>query len=169
MFDVQAPPRSVLHLFRAALGRVPLIADPGICWDDHLPPAWRAPRWYAALRDVVAPFLSDKGPPIEYRCLRERGGFTIVGRSLPRRPRGAAVVTCRALLSGEGWPASVEVAVGVRAAMRAARVAPAAPPRRRFVLSANAPAARGAPPPTLSRVIQLPRPPGPAESLPRDV
>ncbi|MES1205976.1 MAG: urea transporter [Pseudomonadota bacterium] len=162
VFDVQAPPRSVLHLFRAALGRVPLIADPGVCWHDHLPPAWRAPRWHAALREVVAPFLSDKGLPIEYRCLRERGGFAIVGRS--RRRAGASVVTCRALLSPDGWPASLEVAIGTGPVLHAARVAPATP--------ASAPArpgSRGAPPPILSRVIRLPRPRDPAESLPRDV
>ncbi|MFL5308412.1 MAG: urea transporter [Polyangia bacterium] len=169
VFDVQAPPRSVLHLLRAALGRVPLIADPGLCWDDHLPPAWRAPRWYAGLRDVVAPFLSDKGLPMEYRCLRERGGFTIAGHALPRRRGRASVVTCRALLGEEGWPASLEVAVGTSPAWRAARVVPAAPASACVRPGGDRPFGRGAPPPVLSRVIQLPRPPSPTESLPRDV
>ncbi|HVT06360.1 MAG TPA: urea transporter [Polyangia bacterium] len=173
VFDVQAPPRSVLHLLRAALGRVPLIADPGICWDDHLPPAWRAPRWYAALREVVAPFLPDRGRAMEYRCLRERGGFAIVGRASSRRA-GVAAVRSRALLDvghgSAGWPISVEVTVGGGATVRATRVEPSAsaPVRPGARPGGPRPLGPGASAPTLSRIIQLPRPSGPAESLPRD-
>ncbi|HVY37140.1 MAG TPA: urea transporter [Polyangia bacterium] len=169
VFDVQAPPRSVLHLLRAALGRVPLIADPGICWDDHLPPAWRAPRWYAALREVVAPFLPDRGRAIEYRCLRERGGFTILGRAVSGRAGGVAVSSRALLGAGDGdagWPASLEVTVSGRTTLRAMRVPPAAVASP-LVRAGMRPG--GPPPPTLSRIIQLPRPSGPTESFPRDL
>jgi urea transporter len=173
VFDVQAPPRSVLHLLRAGLGRVPLTADPGLCWQDHLPPGWRAPLWTETLRDVVAPFLSAQGLALEYRCLRENSGFTIAAHSLRLGADAAPLVTCRTRLTRHGWPASVEVAVGIGPALRASAVPSAAPASAPLFAGGDRGAqrsvGRGAPPVGGSRVIPLPRPPGPAESARRDV
>ena len=109
ILDVEAPPDSMLHALRATLGRVPLTADPGLCWHDHLPPAWRAGRTRALLREAVAPFLSSNGVPMEYRCRRDGDILAIKGRSLRARRDGSPLVVTLAILAPTGWPAVIDV------------------------------------------------------------
>jgi murein DD-endopeptidase MepM/ murein hydrolase activator NlpD len=138
MLDVEAPSDSLLHALRAALGRVPLTADPGVCWLDHLPPAAGAGRARALLREVVAPFLSANGVAMKYHCVRGDGHLAIEGRSLRTRRDGVPAVVSQAVLHLQGWPAVVHLEMG-----RAARVHAELVPLP-------------APAPALARVIRLP-------------
>jgi murein DD-endopeptidase MepM/ murein hydrolase activator NlpD/urea transporter len=154
VLDVEAPPDSVLHALRAALGRVPLTADPGVCWLDHLPPAAGASRAVAFLRDVAAPFLSANGAAMKYRCVRGGGHLAINGHSLRARRDGRPAVVCQVVLHPGGWPAVVHLEMGPAAPVHAelhplpAVGAPLVGPAHR---------ARRAPDePTLARVIRLP-------------
>lgn len=143
ILDVEAPSDSILHALRAALGRVPLTADPGVRWHDHLPPAWRAGRTRASLREAIAPFLSSNGVPMEYRCRRDGGTLAIKGRSLRARRDGSPLVVSLAILDPKGWPAVVDVDMAGAPRIHAENLAPSPvvqTPRR----------------PVVSRVIHLP-------------
>ena len=125
ILDVQAPADSILHLLRAALGRVPLTADPSVCWRDHLPPAFGARRPWIFLRETVAPFLSGTGAPMEYRLRREANQLVIAGRSGRSRPGGRRAVMSWAVLRSGGWPAAVELDPGRGLPSRAELIPPA--------------------------------------------
>jgi murein DD-endopeptidase MepM/ murein hydrolase activator NlpD/urea transporter len=143
ILDAEAPPDSILHALRAALGRVPLTADPGVCWHDHLPPAWRAGAVHASLREAIAPFLSSNGLPMEYRCRRDGGTLAVEGRSLRARRDDSPLVVSLAILDPKGWPAVVDVDMARAPRIHAENLAPspvAQTPRR----------------PDVSRVIHLP-------------
>jgi hypothetical protein len=164
ILDVEAPADSLLHALRAALGRVPMSADPGVRWRDHLPPAWGAHQAWVPLRDVVAPFLSPNGALMEYRCDRDGGALAVRGRSLRACRDGTPAATSLAVLRPGGWPTVVEVDVAPRMG-RALRfraelipppvVVPARPLLRADVERAR-PAADEPARPIASRVIQLP-------------
>jgi len=134
ILDVEAPPDSLLHALRAALGRVPLTAEPNVCWHDALPPAWRAGQARALLREAVAPFLSANGIPMEYRCRRDGGILAINGRSLRARRGGSPQVISLAILDPSGWPAVVDVDAARASRVHAEQLLPSpglsAPSRR---------------------------------------
>jgi murein DD-endopeptidase MepM/ murein hydrolase activator NlpD len=154
ILDVEAPGDSLLHALRAALGRVPLTAEPGVWWYDDLPPAWRAGRARAALRAALAPFLPADGVPMEYRYRREGGVLAVSGRALRARRDGSPLVVSLAILDARGWPAVVDVDAGA-SRVHAEQLAPSAvvPPRRGGASDGPRP---GADRPFGSRVIPLP-------------
>jgi len=163
VLDVEAPPDSMLHALRAALGRVPLTADPGVCWHDHLPPAWRAGRAWRVLRDAVAPFLSPNGIAMEYRCHHDGGPLAITGRSLRARRDGSPAVMSRAILGSQGWPAIVDLELPRGTRVRAEHVplppVMAWPPMPRAAHRGGARAAPHGPARAgAARVIQMPAP-----------
>jgi murein DD-endopeptidase MepM/ murein hydrolase activator NlpD len=155
ILDVEAPGDSLLHALRAALGRVPLTAEPGVCWYDNLPPAWRAGRARTVLRDAVAPFLPANGVPMEYRYRREGGVLAVSGRSLRARRDGSPLVVSLAILDARGWPAVVDVDVARASRVHAEQLVPSpvAPPRRVGASDGPRP---GGDRPFASRVIPLP-------------
>jgi murein DD-endopeptidase MepM/ murein hydrolase activator NlpD len=158
VLDVEGPADSALVLLRAALGRVPLAADPSACWHDQLPPAFGAGRTWRWLREILAPFLPGQGLPIEYRCLHEGGRLAIEGRSLRADAQGAPAAFSRARLAPGGWPDVVELSLACGPCARAERIPqPAAPaPRTRSSVAERRRAVAIPPlPPPLSRVIPL--------------
>jgi urea transporter len=174
ILDVEAPPDSVLHALRATLGRVPLTAEPGVCWRDHLPPAWRAGRTRALLRETVAPFLSSNGGAMEYHWRREGGVLAIKGRSRRARRDGSPLVVTLAILHPAGWPAVLDVDANIARPPRvhAENLAPSPfarplPPQPRLGDRARV-AAGGPARPITSRVIHLPTRPRTPASHHRD-
>ncbi len=117
VYDVLGKRRSMLHLFRAALPRVPLELNPTLRWRDHLPARpFRA--WHArALADFVSPFLLHDGIEVELHLLREGALLVVQGESLSRDRAGVPIIRTKATLAPGGGLLAVEVTVrGRRAA-----------------------------------------------------
>ena len=91
VLDVEGAAGSLLHALRAGLGRVPLTAEPDVCWHDHLPPAWRAGwgRAVLARRGGALPVGegSPDGVPLPSRRRRRRRQRPFLAR--PPRPLAA--------------------------------------------------------------------------------
>jgi murein DD-endopeptidase MepM/ murein hydrolase activator NlpD len=79
LFAPLAPERSILHVWRAALSRVPL--QDGTEWVDPLPPDATLPLWLRPLWEVVALFVPWRGTAVRYRLASEAGGWVVRGRS----------------------------------------------------------------------------------------
>ena len=120
-YDVVGDRASVLHLVRAALGRVPFDAE-GPAWRDFLPVRWTGWAIFQALRDLVAPFVPSAGLAIEYRAHREPTGVRVEGASVRSR-RGAPKLRTSATMSFARGLESIEVRSGART-WRASRVEP---------------------------------------------
>ncbi len=119
-FDVIGARRSALHLIRAALPRVPLAADAGLRWSDHLPARPFRP-WIARVAlDLLSPFLPRDGIEMDFTLRRDGALVVIEGASRRRDRRGAPIVRTRADLAKGVGPVRVEVSVRgrVRAAER---------------------------------------------------
>jgi hypothetical protein len=139
VYDVLGPPGSVLHLFRAALSRVPFEAGEGIVWRDYLPRAWLGGRLRRWLFDFVSPFVPTGGVEMEYRFVREGRRLEIVGASTRTDPSGEPLLRTRAALSMDGSPAALEVTAGPRRllaerAPERAEASPAVAPFERWAL-----------------------------------
>ncbi len=110
-YDVVGDKRSVLHLVRAALPRVPLEANESLTWTDHLPARSFRPWLGRVLFDLLSPFLARDGFEMELRLRREGALLVILGASKRRDRRGAPVVQTRAELTRGVGPTRVEVTV----------------------------------------------------------
>jgi hypothetical protein len=120
-FDPQGDPRSVVHLLRAALPRVPFDAGASMRFSDIVPSRWLLGRALHALFDFVAPFARGVGAEMSYQLAREPGRVVVTGRSRRVDRLGAPRIRTRAVLDAAGI-ASLEVRRGarVRRALRAA-------------------------------------------------
>lgn len=125
-YDVVGGKRSVLHLVRAALSRVPFEANEALGWTDHLPARPFRPWLGRVLFDLLSPFLPRDGIEMEFRMRREGPRLVVEGQSRRRDRRGAPLVRTRAELERGAGPARVEVWVRgkVRSAERISVVEP---------------------------------------------
>jgi len=101
VFDVLGARRSVLHLVRACLARVPFESSERLAWRDHLPARHVLP-WYRRLLQARNPDGRD-GIPMRYTARSEGQRIVVTGTSLPRSASGAPLVRTEAVLRrGEG-------------------------------------------------------------------
>jgi murein DD-endopeptidase MepM/ murein hydrolase activator NlpD len=110
-FDAVGDKRSVLHLIRAALPRVPLEANLALGWTDHLPARPFRPFLSRVLLDLLSPFLPRDGIEMRFHLYREGSLLVVEGASTRRDRRGQPVVSTRAELSRGVGPFRVEVTV----------------------------------------------------------
>src|SRR6185312_13826990 len=110
-FDAVGDKRSVLHLLRAALPRVPLEANLALRWTDHLPARPFRPLLGRVLLDLLSPFLPRDGIEMVFQLYREGSLLVIEGASTRRDRRGTPVVSTRAELGRGIGPSRVEVTV----------------------------------------------------------
>lgn len=99
-FAPLAGPRSVLHLVRSALPRVPF--EPGVSWTDHLSPMQTIPWFLRPFWEVASMFAPWSGIEITYTLARDGEGWTVLGRSADGR------ISTRAVLDRRG-PTLLEV------------------------------------------------------------
>jgi urea transporter/murein DD-endopeptidase MepM/ murein hydrolase activator NlpD len=110
-YDLIGPADSVLHLLRAALGRVPLDASPTLRWEDVVPARrFRGPL-LGALLDLLSPFLVQDSLTIEYRMERRGAALLVLGSSRARDRRGRPLVETRAELDRTAGPLRLAVTV----------------------------------------------------------
>ena len=110
-YDVIGDERSVLHLLRAALPRVPLEASEAIVWTNHLPARNFRPWLGRVLFDLLSPFLARDGIEMELRMRREGARLVVEGASRRKDRRGAPIVKTRAELTRGVGPTRVVVTV----------------------------------------------------------
>lgn len=79
--DVIGPARSVLHLVRAALSRVPFDAEEALAWVDRVPVRPLLPVWLRPLLDVAMPLGLPSSFAMRYRAARQGFGLRVEGRS----------------------------------------------------------------------------------------
>jgi urea transporter len=108
-FDALGDKRSVLHLLRAALPRVPLEASPGLAWTDHLPARPFRPWLGRVLLDLLSPFLSRDGIEMIFHLHREGSVLVIEGASTRKDRGGAPLLETRAELARATGPTRVAV------------------------------------------------------------
>ena len=94
-FDAVGDKRSVLHLLRAALPRVPLEESPALAWTDHLPARPFRPWLGRVLLDLLSPFLPRDGIEMRFRLRREGARLVVLGASHRKDRRGHPMVTTR--------------------------------------------------------------------------
>ncbi|MFO0576001.1 MAG: urea transporter [Polyangia bacterium] len=110
-YDLIGPADSVLHLLRAALGRVPLDASPTLRWEDVVPARRFRGSLLGALLDLLSPFLVDDSLTIEYRMERRGAALVVLGRSRLVDRRGRPLVETRAELGRDSGPLRLSVTV----------------------------------------------------------
>jgi murein DD-endopeptidase MepM/ murein hydrolase activator NlpD/urea transporter len=110
-YDVLGARGSVLHLIRAALPRVPLAAEGGIRWTDHLPARPFRPWIARVILDLLSPFLPRDGIEMDFGLRRDGALLVVEGCSRRRDRRGAPIVRTRAHLAKGVGPVRVEVSV----------------------------------------------------------
>ena len=111
VLDVVGDRKSVLHVLRAALSRVPFDATPGLAFGDTLPARELRPLVWRVLSDFVAPFRTNDGVEMTYRMHREGGVLVVKGESEARARGGATRVRTRAELTRGAGPARLELVV----------------------------------------------------------
>ncbi|MCB9678622.1 MAG: urea transporter [Alphaproteobacteria bacterium] len=79
LFAPVAPERSLLHVWRAALARVPF--EPGLRWADPLPPLATVPWMARPLWEVLSMFASWRGLTVRYALTSDGTGWVVRGRS----------------------------------------------------------------------------------------
>lgn len=97
-YDVVGSRRSLLHLLRAALPRMPFETPVRLRWTDHLPHRALLPRPIAALRDTFAFLLPSAGLELVYRAERVADATVVRGESRRQGRTGAPLVETRAVL-----------------------------------------------------------------------
>jgi murein DD-endopeptidase MepM/ murein hydrolase activator NlpD len=111
--DITGPHRSVLHLLRFALSRVPFERGTVVQWTDRVPRQWAMGPLGRALWSLAAPFIERHDIEISYRRSWEGDRVVVAGASIEQHGGAPRVVT-RAVLR-RGCPELVEVIVRGRA------------------------------------------------------
>lgn len=121
VYDVLGPGRSMLHLVRASIARVPLESNARLQWNDVLPVEPLLP-WRFRLGVLVRRAGFRDGVEMRYGAHRTDGTLIIEGASAVASPDGEPLVRTRALLrQGHGLVSvQVTVAAGTRNASRIA-------------------------------------------------
>ena len=123
--DVVGDVRSVLHVLRTALSRVPFDGDDALRWSDRLPLRAFLPAWLRPLYDVASPFGGPASLVVRY-AVRRQGRAVIVEGTSERRTRDGRpwLRTAAWLLPGVG---PVRVEVDVRGRRTVLALEPASP------------------------------------------
>ena len=123
--DVVGDARSVLHVLRTALSRVPFDGDDALRWSDRLPLRAFLPAWLRPLYDVASPFGGPASLVVRY-AVRRQGRAVIVEGTSERRTRDGRpwLRTAAWLLPGAG---PVRVEVDVRGRRTVLALEPASP------------------------------------------
>ncbi|MFO0757964.1 MAG: urea transporter [Byssovorax sp.] len=108
-WDAVGDERSVLHLLRAALPRVPFDGSEGMTWTDVLPARRALSGVMRVLFDFVSPFLTNDGLVMELSMVRKGASLVVEGRSRKVDGRGRPVLKTRAVLLRGIGPVEVEV------------------------------------------------------------
>ncbi len=112
VFDVVGPRRSVLHLVRASLARVPFEAGESLRWTDHLP-ARHALPWTGRLAIELLPSREARdGLRMHYRARLDGPRLVVEGLSERMGRDGSPLVTSEAVLEGERGLVSVTLKAG---------------------------------------------------------
>ncbi len=98
-YDLTAAPRSILHLVRAALSRVPCDGSERLTWTDLLPARLFRGRLWGALADVASPFFLRDSIEVEYRASRRGALLVVQGQSLRCDRKGRPLIETEAELS----------------------------------------------------------------------
>ncbi len=98
-YDLTAPPRSILHLIRAALSRVPCDGSERLRWTDLLPARLFRGRLWGAVVDVASPFLPSDSIEVEYQARRRGTDLVVSGTSRRRDRSGKPWIETQAELS----------------------------------------------------------------------
>lgn len=114
LYEVLGRRRSVLHLLRIALGRLPLEMSAQLVWEDVVPARYVLPLWASLARDLVAPFMPHRGFVMRYGAAWRDGHLIVEGRSLRLRRDSEPLVHTRAELRQEQGLWSVEASVAGR-------------------------------------------------------
>jgi urea transporter len=130
-YDAQGDARSVVHLLRLALPRLPFDAGAGaaLSFADLVPERAHLGPVLHALFDLALPFVDRAGLDMSYRVRREGARVVVTGASASRDALGAPRLATRAEIDTDGVRA-VEVRRGrrVRSARRRSRGAPRVSP-----------------------------------------
>jgi urea transporter/murein DD-endopeptidase MepM/ murein hydrolase activator NlpD len=89
--EVTGSPRSMLHLIRLALGRVPLEVEPSLLWHDQVPRDYTRSRTLRWVLDFASPFMPHNGIRMAYRGHVARGELLVLGASVS--DQGSALQT----------------------------------------------------------------------------
>jgi urea transporter len=81
VIDVRRSRPSVLQLWQAALGRVPMEVDHHVEWTDVLPIDFLRSPLFSALNDFVAPFAPMRGVKMAYVVVDNGAEFVVRGRA----------------------------------------------------------------------------------------
>jgi urea transporter len=108
-YEATGDRRSLLHLLRAAIPRVPFDGNEALSFVDLVPFSWRDGRWVGALRDVLAPLESEAGVEVRYRTRRRGERLVIEGESTRKDASGAPLVRTLATLCRTRGVLSIEV------------------------------------------------------------
>ena len=118
-FDVVGPRRSLLHLWRAALGRVPFEVADQLTWTDHLPARHVLP-WPGRLAVELLPTREGRnGIRMRYRARRDGRVLVLSGESERAGRGGDPLVRTEARVDRENGP--VELTMTVAGRTRSAR------------------------------------------------
>lgn len=98
VYDVLGSRRSLLHVLRGALARVPLEGNPSLRWADFLPLSRFVPWPLSWLDDLVSPFVSGRRLEMQYHLFWE-GDRLVVEGAAKRKRGGEPVLQTRAELS----------------------------------------------------------------------
>lgn len=107
--EALGPSWSVVHLLRAALGRVPFEAGPA--FRDVVPSRWGGGPLRRVLSDFVAPFRASDGVAMTYTLESDAARVVVTGTSDERRG-GVPLVRTRCVLVPGAGPVLVEVRRG---------------------------------------------------------
>jgi hypothetical protein len=106
--------RSVLHLLRLALSRVPFEADRGLTFRDVLPQRWLG-GWLGGLRwDLTAPFVHNAGTERWSHLEFDGDCLAVVGASRKRGTSAAPRLETRAVLRRGVGPTLLELNIDGR-------------------------------------------------------
>jgi urea transporter/murein DD-endopeptidase MepM/ murein hydrolase activator NlpD len=124
-WDAVGAERSVLHLLRAALSRVPFEAGESLRWTDILPARPYRSFVMRMLFDFLSPFLEKDGLTLELQLRRKGAALIVEGRSKEQHRPGTPVLATKVVLLRSQGPTEVTVTVRgkTRAALRAPREA----------------------------------------------